>query len=104
MMNEAKMTANQQALKAPLHPYVVLLCALLLPGFGQVLNNTPSRGLMMIFFMVLLGVVTFNSAAPDISWVGKFSGGIFIYSLSVMDAYYWGRYRWESFQKGWNRT
>ena len=93
------LNAATKSVKPPLHPYVVLLIALVLPGVGQVVNNTPSRGLMMLFFMLMLGVITFNMAAPGISMVGKFSGGLFIYSLSVVDAYYWGRYRWERFQR-----
>jgi len=30
--------------------------------------------------------------------VGKLAGGIFIYALSIMDAYYWAKYRWEHFK------
>jgi hypothetical protein len=30
--------------------------------------------------------------------VGKLAGGIFIYALSIMDAYYWAKYRWELFK------
>lgn len=94
------MNAAINAVKPPLHPYWVLLIALVLPGVGQVINNTPTRGLMMLFFMLMLGVITFNMAGPDISIVGKFAGGLFIYALSVMDAYYWARYRWERFRRG----
>ncbi|HEY3328204.1 MAG TPA: hypothetical protein VGK14_13705 [Novimethylophilus sp.] len=94
------MSIAQKPVKAPLHPVVVLLIALVLPGVGQVVNNTPSRGLMMLFFMLMLGVITFNLAGPEISVVGKFSGGLFIYALSVIDAYYWARYRWERFRRG----
>ena len=79
----------------PMRPHIVLLVALVLPGVGQVLNNTPMRGLTMLFFMLMLGVITFNLAGPEISVVGKFAGGIFVYAVSVMDAYYWARYRWE---------
>ncbi|HSI95021.1 MAG TPA: hypothetical protein VK938_02925 [Methylophilaceae bacterium] len=79
----------------PMRPHIVLLVALILPGVGQVLNNTPMRGLTMLFFMLMLGVITFNLAGPEISVVGKFAGGIFVYAISVMDAYYWARYRWE---------
>lgn len=82
----------------PMRPHIVLLVALVLPGVGQVLNNTPTRGLMMLFFMLMLGVITFNLAGPEISVVGKFAGGIFVYAISVMDAYYWARYRWERFK------
>ena len=92
--------STEPNVKPPLNPHVVMLVAILLPGMGQVLNNTPLRGLMMLFFMLMLGVITFNLAAPEISMIGKFSGGIFIYTLSIMDAYYWARYRSEHFKHG----
>lgn len=94
------MSTAAKPLKPPLHPRLVLVTALLLPGVGQVLNNTPMRGLTMLFFMLMLGVITFNLAGPGISIVGKFSGGLFIYAISVMDAYYWAKYRWERFRRG----
>jgi hypothetical protein len=91
---------NEQAkIKPPYQPKWVLLTAILLPGVGQVLNNTSIKGLVMLCFMVILGLITFNLAAPHISMVGKLAGGIFIYALSVMDAYYWAKYRWEVFAK-----
>ncbi len=80
----------------PWHPYLVLLIAIILPGVGQVLNQAPMRGLTMLFFMLVLGVVTFNLAGPDISIIGQFAGGLFIYALSVMDAYLWARIRWHN--------
>lgn len=80
----------------PWHPYWVLLVAIILPGVGQVLNQTPLRGLTMLFFMLVLGVVSFNLAGPDISVIGQFAGGLFIYALSVMDAYLWARIRWQT--------
>lgn len=79
----------------PWHPYLVLCVAIILPGVGQVLNNAPMRGLTMVFFMLVLGVVTFNLANPEVSVIGQFAGGIFIYALSVMDAYLWARVRWQ---------
>lgn len=84
--------------RAPMHPLVVLLIALVLPGVGQVINHAPTRGLMMLFFMLMLGVITYNMAGPEISIVGKFAGGIFVYAVSVMDAYYWARYRAERYR------
>jgi len=79
------------------HPYLVLFVAIILPGVGQVLNNAPLRGLTMVFFMLVLGVVSFNLASPDVSVIGQFAGGIFIYALSVMDSYLWARVRWAQF-------
>lgn len=78
----------------PWHPYLVLAVAIVLPGVGQVLNHVPMRGLTMLFFMLVLGVVTFNLASPDVSVIGQFAGGIFVYALSVMDAYQGARIRW----------
>lgn len=80
--------------RKPWHPYVVLLVAIILPGVGQVLNQVPMRGLTMLFFMLVLGVVTYEVASPDVSVIGKFAGGIFVYALSVMDAYQGARVRW----------
>lgn len=85
-------------LKPPILPKWVLLTAILLPGMGQVLNNTPLRGFFMVCFMIMLGLITFNVAEPNISMVGRLAGGIFIYALSVMDAYYWAKYRSEIFK------
>lgn len=79
----------------PLGPIYVLLIAILLPGMGQVTNNTPKKGFLMACFMIILGLITFNLAEPERSWVGKLSGGIFIYAISVIDAYYWAKYRLE---------
>lgn len=90
---------GQTAATRPLHPYIVMLVAILLPGMGQVLNNTPGRGLLMVFFMLMLGVITFHLTTPDQSFLGRYAGGIFIYSIAVIDAYQWARYRWEYFRR-----
>lgn len=79
----------------PWHPYLVLCVAIILPGVGQVLNNAPMRGLTMVFFILVLGVVTFKLASPEVSVIGQFAGGIFIYALSVMDAYLWAKVRYQ---------
>jgi len=87
------------AAKSPLHPLWVLLIAILPPGVGQVINNTPKRGLMFLFFIMSLGWVTMHLAPPDASFVGRYAGGFFIYAISVMDAYRWARYRWTFFHR-----
>jgi len=92
---ERKVPTEQPAML--LHPYAVLAVAMVLPGVGQVLNNMPQRGLMMVGFMVVLGLVTLFLSTPDISFVGRLAGGLFIYAISVLDAYRWARYRWHYF-------
>lgn len=81
--------------KAPANPYLVLLAAIVLPGTGHVLNRQPYRGLIFLFFMLLLGGFTLKTAAPDVSVVGKFAGGLFVYALSILDAYKTARVRAE---------
>jgi hypothetical protein len=88
------------ATQEPLHPKLVLLIALVLPGMGQVANRMPTRGLMFLFYIILLAVVTYNLTTPDHSLIGRYSGGIFIYMLSVLDAYRWALYRYKVSQTG----
>jgi hypothetical protein len=81
--------------KRPPNPYLVLAVAIVLPGCGQVMNRLPVRGLMFVGFMLLLGAYTLKTAAPDVSIVGKFAGGIFVYAMSLFDAYHHARVRLE---------
>src|SRR5215510_16201751 len=92
------------AAKPPLHPYWVLLIAVFLPGVGQVVNNTPNRGMMFLFFIMSLGWVTMHLSSPDAPFVGRYAGGLFIYAISVLDAYRWARYRWVIFHRDQGKT
>ena len=84
--------------KAPPQPYLVLAIATLLPGMGQVMNRQPLRGLMFVFFAGRLGAFTLKTAAPDVSFVGKTAGALFVWAMAMMDAYRTARLRraiWE---------
>lgn len=81
--------------KPPVRPLLVLAAALVLPGSGQVINRVPLRGLIFLFFMLLLGGFTLKTAAPDVSIIGKLAGGLFIYAMAVFDAYKMARVRYE---------
>lgn len=80
-------------MKKPLNPRLVLAVAVLLPGMGQVLNRQPVRGLIFVFFLLLLGGFTLKTAAPDVSFVGKISGGLFVWAMAAFDAYKTARIR-----------
>lgn len=69
------------------HPLVVLGVAILLPGGGQVLNRHPRRGLVFVFYTMLLGVLTYQVAPPQASMIGHVAGGVFVYAVSILDAY-----------------
>ncbi|WP_103258438.1 hypothetical protein [Tabrizicola aquatica] len=80
-------------MKPPLNPYLVLAVAVALPGMGQVLNRQPVRGLIFVCFAVLLGGFTLKTAAPDVSFVGKLAGGLFVWAMAILDAYKTARIR-----------
>jgi hypothetical protein len=79
---EAPKNAN-----AVLHPYWVLLAAIVLPGFGHVLCGQARRGLTMQLFMISLGFVTWHLTMPGQSIAGRLAGGIFVYAMSVLEVY-----------------
>jgi hypothetical protein len=97
----AKNTVSQQEQRPrqPLNPYLVLLVAILLPGFGHVLNGQATRGLIMQLFMIVLAFVTWQLAPPSASFIGKLSGGLFVYALSIPEAYRVARIRWVAFER-----
>lgn len=81
--------------KPPANPYLVLAAAIALPGSGQVINRQPVRGLMFVGFILLLGAYTLKTADPDVSIIGKLAGGIFVYAMSLLEAYRHARLRYE---------
>lgn len=89
------MNEPAKALPRPIHPLIILALAIVLPGAGQVFNREPVRGLMFDFFLLLLGGFTLVTAAPEVSIVGKLAGGIFVYAISIYDAYKRARIRYE---------
>lgn len=74
-------------------PVLVFAAAILLPGSGQVMNRMPVRGLIFVFYILLLGTITFQLTTPMHSFLGRYSGGLFIYAISVLDAYTWAARR-----------
>lgn len=82
-------------MNAPTAPWLVLVSAILLPGSGQVWNGQPLRGLTFLFFMFLLGGFTAITAAPEVSFVGRYAGAFFVYAMAILDAYKHARIRHE---------
>ncbi|MFT3973207.1 MAG: hypothetical protein QM699_07090 [Amaricoccus sp.] len=86
-------------LRRPPHPWLVLLVAIVLPGCGQVMNRQPQRGLVFVFFILLLGTLTLLTADPSVSVVGKLAGGVFVYAMAILDAYRTARLRREIWRR-----
>ena len=81
--------------KAPPDPRKVLAAAIVLPGSGQVWNGEPQRGLIFLFFIFLLGGFTALTAGPEVSFVGRYAGGFFVWAMAMLDAYQRARVRFE---------
>ena len=92
--------STSSEIKPPLSPKLVLVIAIVLPGMGQLLNNAPTRGLLMVAFMFILGYLTSQVADPNVSMIGRYAGGFFVYAISVMDAYFGEYYRPHKAAKG----
>jgi hypothetical protein len=84
--------------EAPRNPTLVLLAAIF-PGGGHLLQGRPQRGLVFLFFMVILGWVSIRVMPETFSFFGRHAGGIFIYGISVLDAYKWSKVKFEDWKR-----
>jgi hypothetical protein len=82
----------------PANPYLILAASIVLPGSGHLLLGLASRALTFLFFIIVLGWVSVRIAPPEASFVGRHAGGIFIYAMSVIDAYRLARIRFEKWR------
>jgi len=71
----------------PINPYLVLALAVVLPGAGHVAVRDPKRGLAFAFFVVLFAVISYATTTPETSFIGRHAGGLFVWALSIPDAY-----------------
>ncbi|APG94738.1 hypothetical protein [Sinorhizobium americanum] len=77
----------------PINPYLVLALATVLPGAGHVAVRDTTRGLTFAFFVVFFSVITYMTTPPDRSFLGRHAGGLFVWALSIPDAYRRARIR-----------
>ena len=86
--------------KAPMNPYLVLLLAVILPGAGHVAAGQPQRGFGFAFFSLLLALFTWQVTTPQHSFVGRSAAGLFVWALSIPDAYRLARAQYEVWRRG----
>ena len=86
-------TANS---RPPLSPYVALAIAMVLPGGGHVALCQPYRGLGFAFFTLLLTLITWHTTTPEQSFIGRSASGLFVWAMSIPDAYRIARIRYNA--------
>ncbi len=77
-----------------LNPYAILALAIVLPGAGHVAIGDARRGLTFVLFIGLFSILTFMTTTPDQSFIARHAGGLFIWALSIPDAYRRARLAW----------
>jgi hypothetical protein len=70
-----------------INPYLVLAAALVIPGSGHLLVGKQQRGLVFLFFMLVLGWTSWHVMPETGSFVLRHAGALLVYGLSVLDAY-----------------
>ena len=72
---------------APVNPKAILALAILLPGVGHVALGQPQRGFGFAFFSILFALLCWHTTTPETSFIGRTAGGLFVWALSIPDAY-----------------
>lgn len=67
--------------------WLIVLAALIVPGSGHVLLGRPVRGLLILFWMILFGYLTFQLSSEKISFIGRFAGGFAVWVISAVEVY-----------------
>lgn len=68
-------------------PWLAVAGAIVVPGSGHVLLGRPMRGLILLFWMLIFGYLTFQLSGEAVSPIGRFAGGIAVWALSVVEVW-----------------
>ncbi len=70
----------------PPNPRLILAISLI-PGAGHVVLGLASRGLVFLFFMIILGWLSSRLLPENFSFFSRHAGGFLVYGFSILDAY-----------------
>lgn len=70
-----------------MNPKLVLLLACLLPGAGHAALGRWNRAIGFALFTLFFAALTWKFAPADRSFVGRTAAGLFVWALSIPDAY-----------------
>ncbi|MBI9010984.1 MAG: hypothetical protein JEZ08_02040 [Clostridiales bacterium] len=76
--------------------FAVVLLSMVMPGSGYVLLGKSVRGLMMLMWMFMFGYITYKLTTVDISLIGRLSGGLGVWTISVVETHKLAQKTWIS--------
>ncbi len=68
------------------NPYFVWLLRSSCPVWGTC-SSAAETWLTMQMFMILMAMITWHLTTPEQSLVGRLAGGLFVYAMSIPEAY-----------------
>lgn len=80
-------------MRKAVNPYVALAFAIALPGGGHVILGDIRRGICFALFVLMFSMLTYLTTTPDHSFIGRYAGGLFVWALSIPEAYRRARLR-----------
>jgi len=83
----------------PINPHLVLALAILFLGAGHVAVGQTQRGFCFLLFTILFMVLSYLTTTPEHSFIGRHAGGLFIWALSIPDAYRLAKIRHETLRR-----
>lgn len=90
---------QEQPNRPPPNPYLVLALAALMPGAGHVVLGEQQRGFGFAAFSLLLAMICWQTTGPETSVIGRTAFGLFVWALSIPDAYRIARVRHELWRR-----
>lgn len=66
---------------------LTIISAMIIPGSGHVILKKPVRGMMLVFWMLAMGFITYNITDESISFFGRYAGGFLVYILSILEVW-----------------
>lgn len=63
----------------------IIVVAFIIPCSGYVFLGRPVRGLLMLCWAFTLGYITYQLTTPETAWLGRLSGGLGVWVLSILE-------------------
>jgi hypothetical protein len=65
--------------------WIPVISAAIIPGSGHVMLGRSMRGLIFVFWMIIFAYITYHLTSESISVIGRFSGGIAVWVISILE-------------------